>query len=91
MKTLIKRTIITASTVIISTVLLTNIAYAHDASKHKKANAEKPKCEAMKNVDHSKMDMNDPVMLAMMAQCTKAMQGTDTDKKVMDHSTMNKS
>ena len=42
--------------------------HAHDPSEHK-TKREKPKCEAMKNMDHSKMDMNDPVMMAMMKKC----------------------
>ena len=43
-------------------------AQAHDPSEHT-AKMEKPKCEAMKNIDHSKMDMKDPVMMAMMKKC----------------------
>lgn len=43
-------------------------AQAHDPSEHT-AKKEKPKCEAMKNMDHSKMDANDPVMMAMMKKC----------------------
>jgi|AntAceMinimDraft_1070359.scaffolds.fasta_scaffold236246_1 hypothetical protein len=42
---------------------------AHSPELHKKKNAEKPKCEAMNNMDHSTMDMNDPIMQAMMKQC----------------------
>ena len=87
MKILIKRSL----TAITSVVLLSNIAYAHDASMHKKSNAEKPKCAAMNNADHSKMDMEEPVMLAIMAQCMKKSHTTDTGKKVMDHSSMKKS
>ncbi|MDF1589244.1 MAG: hypothetical protein P1P93_08860 [Gammaproteobacteria bacterium] len=47
------------------------IAYAHDKEEHTSANREKPNCEAMKNMDHSKMDMNDPVTQAMMQKCMK--------------------
>lgn len=43
-------------------------AQAHDPSEHT-MKKEKPKCEAMKNMDHSKMDMKDPVMMAMMKKC----------------------
>ena len=43
-------------------------ASAHDPSKHQKS-LEKPKCGAMAEMDHSKMDMDDPVMLAMMKKC----------------------
>ena len=44
-------------------------AYAHDPSEHT-SNSEKPKCEAMKNMDRSIMDMDDPVMQAMMKKCS---------------------
>jgi hypothetical protein len=43
-------------------------AQAHDPKQHMK-NAEKPNCKTMENMDHSKMDMSDPVMQAMMKQC----------------------
>lgn len=43
-------------------------AQAHDPSEHT-TKTEKPKCEAMKNMDHSKMEMKDPVMMAMMKKC----------------------
>ena len=38
---------------------------AQDQSGHEHGHA-KPDCAAMKTMDHSKMDMNDPAMLAMM-------------------------
>ena len=41
---------------------------AHDPAKHKQA-GEKPKCEAMAGMDHTKSDMSDPVMQAMMKKC----------------------
>ena len=41
---------------------------AHDPSEHVKTN-EAPKCESMKAMDHSKMDANDPIMMAMMKKC----------------------
>ena len=58
-------------------------AQAHDPSMHNKK-AEKPKCEAMKNMDHSKMDMNDPVMMAMMKKCMgeKSSQNIHTEDDV---------
>ena len=43
-------------------------ALAHDPSEHA-AKMEKPKCEAMKNMDHSIMDANDQVMMAMLKKC----------------------
>lgn len=63
-------------------------AVAHDPAEHAKEAAAKnapPDCAAMKNMDHSKMDMNDPVMKAMMAKCGGAtdhtgMEGMDRSK-----------
>ena len=53
---------------IVMGMLVTGSAYAHDPSEHT-GKAEKPKCEAMENMDRSKMNMNDPVMQAMMKKC----------------------
>lgn len=64
------------------------LAYAHDPKEHaKEAAAAKagPDCAAMKDMDHSKMDPNDPVMKAMMAKCGKASGHTGMDMKGMDH------
>ena len=69
-------------------------AFAHDPAEHaKEAAAAKagPNCEAMKTMDHSKMDPNDPVMKAMMAKCAgshksveqKGMEGMDHSKMPM--------
>ncbi len=58
-------------------------AQAHDPKEHMK-NAEQPKCEKMKNMDHSKMDMNDPVMQAMMKKCMKHKQDGDAHHKHRD-------
>ena len=58
----------------------------------KKANPEekpeeKPDCSAMKDMDHSKMDMNDPVMQAMMKKCMKDMHhGKDKNESDLEHS-----
>jgi len=43
---------------------------AHDPSMHK-GDAEQPDCTAMQGIDTSKMDANDPVLLAMMKKCAK--------------------
>lgn len=56
-----------------STLAFTLSAQAHDPAEHMK-NVENPDCAAMKNMDHNKMDMNDPVMQAMMKQCMQDMQ-----------------
>jgi len=69
MKHLSRSKVVKTLSVLIGTLVLMSNAYAHDASMHKKKNAEKPKCESMNNIDHSKMDKNDPIMQAMMQQC----------------------
>ncbi|MEM5528587.1 hypothetical protein WN093_07150 [Gammaproteobacteria bacterium AS21] len=69
MKSVIKKSMTLGLTIIASSFLLMASASAHDASMHKKKNAEQPKCDAMAKMDHAKMDMNDPIMQAMMAQC----------------------
>ena len=60
----------------ISTLAFTLSAQAHDPKEHMN-NAEKPDCAAMENMDHSKMDMNDPVMQAMMKLCMGDMEGME--------------
>lgn len=63
-------------------------AFAHDPAEHaKEAAAAKagPNCEAMKTMDHSKMDPNDPVMKAMMAKCAGSAKPADhKDMKGME-------
>ena len=59
-----------------SITALGSVAQAHDPKEHMK-DAEKPNCKAMKDMDHSKMDMNDPVMQAMMKKCMESMHGDD--------------
>ena len=54
-------------------------AQAHDPKEHMK-DAQAPDCAAMKDMDHSKMDMDDPVTQAMMKKCMKGMKGMDHDK-----------
>ncbi|UTF61241.1 MULTISPECIES: hypothetical protein [Gilvimarinus] len=61
------------TSILLSTLLTTTLAaQAHDPKEHKK-DAENPDCSEMKNMDHSKMDMDDPVMKAMMKKCKKDM------------------
>jgi hypothetical protein len=60
---------------------------AHDPKEHRQ-DAEKPDCKAMKDMDHSKMDMNDPVMKAMMQKCMKDMHH-DEEEEASDSSTPN--
>lgn len=72
------------STVLVLAALgVTFSAQAHDPKEHMK-DAENPNCAAMKDMDHSKMDMNDPVMQAMMKQCMKDMHHDD-DSHAMNH------
>lgn len=65
---------------------LTVTAQAHDPKEHMK-DAEKPDCAAMQNMDHSKMDMKDPVMQAMMKQCMQDMHKNDNPHKSLDGNT----
>ncbi len=51
----------------IALLLVSSTVFAHDRSKHK-GKQEAPDCEAMKDMDH--MDKMDPVMMAMMEQCS---------------------
>ena len=53
-------------------LLLGFSAQAHEPEKHMKE-AEKPECAAMKTMDPSKMDRDDPVMQAMMQKCMDEM------------------
>lgn len=62
-----------------TTAALTISAQAHDPKEHM-TDAEKPDCAAMKDMDHSKMDMNDPVTMAMMKKCKDSSQVEDHSK-----------
>jgi hypothetical protein len=53
-------------------LVITLSAQAHEPSQHADADKE-PDCAKMKEMDHSKMDKNDPVMQAMMKKCMKKM------------------
>lgn len=70
---------------------LTQGAFAHDPAEHAKEAADAkagPNCAAM---DHSKMDMNDPVAKAMMAKCANSAKPAGMkDMEGMDHSKMAK-
>ena len=70
-----KNLIITILT-LFSIMALVSTAQAHDPKEHMK-DAEKPNCAAMKDMDQSKMDMNDPVTQAMMKQCMESMHADD--------------
>lgn len=66
-------------------LLLVNVFFiantqAHAPSEHA-AKMVKPKCAAVENMDKSKMDANDPVMMAMMKKCMSkaASEGHDSE------------
>jgi len=90
MKTGLIKTISKIALVLIPSISLSMTATAHDPSLHAKK-AEKADCSKM---DHSKMDMKDPVAIAMMNKCMKQAEKSN-DKMVhskmdskMDHSKM---
>ncbi|EGG93740.1 hypothetical protein IMCC1989_813 [gamma proteobacterium IMCC1989] len=86
LKTAIKKSTLTTLTILTSSILLASNVYAHAPELHKKKNAEKPKCEAMKDMDHSKMDMNDPITQAMMKQCMASEHhGDNVHKEMTEH------
>jgi hypothetical protein len=61
------------------------VGYAHEKGNNASADNQKPNCEAMENMDHSKMDMNDPAMQAIMQKCMKhGMEGNNMDHSKMD-------
>lgn len=60
--------------------LLSNSVMAHDPALHKET-AEKPNCAAMKDMDHSELETDDPVMRAMMAKCRSQATEAETLKK----------
>jgi hypothetical protein len=81
MKTLTKLAL-----VLLPTITLSMTATAHDPAMHVKK-AEKADCSKM---DHSKMDMKDPVAIAMMKKCMKQAEADKKSMKDMDHSQMEK-
>jgi uncharacterized protein involved in copper resistance len=76
MKTLTK-----IALVLIPAITLSLTATAHDPSMHVKK-AKKADCSKM---DHSKMDMKDPVAMAMMKKCMKQAEKSSNN---IDHSKM---
>jgi len=70
--------------VLLPAMTLAMTANAHDPKLHAKK-AEKADCSKM---DHSKMDMKDPVAIAMMKKCMKQ---AEKAKSAMDHSKMDHS
>ncbi len=56
----------------LSAMAIAFTAQAHDPKEHMK-DAQAPDCAAMKDMDHSKMDMDDPVTQAIMKKCMQDM------------------
>ena len=75
-------------------LLIAQPVFAHDPAQHAKeaaAATAKPNCAAMKDMDMSKMNMNDPVMQAMHAKCATAQTSTTTSQPattMMQHDNM---
>lgn len=65
-------------------LLISINTWAHDPSEHMK-NGEKADCSAMHDMDHSTMDMNDPVMQAMMQKCMHQNHGNSKDSPDAEH------
>lgn len=57
----------------VPTLLFALTASANDPKETTKDAEQKPDCTAMKDMDHSAMDMNDPAMQALMEKCMNAM------------------
>jgi hypothetical protein len=79
------KTLTILALVLIPTITLSMTARAHDPAMHVKQ-AEKADCSKM---DHSKMEMKDPVILsAMMKKCMKQSEAAKKSMEDMDHSKM---
>ncbi len=61
----------------LSSTLYVMSALAHDSKEHM-VKSEQLDCSPMKKMDHSKMDMNDPVMQAIMKKCMGQMRHGDS-------------
>lgn len=85
MKTNLITTISKIALVLIPALTLSLSASAHDPKLH----AKKPQKADCSKMDHSKMDMKDPVAMAMMKKCMKqAESSSDKMDEKMDHSKM---
>ena len=65
-------------------LMLAFSAQAHSEKEHMEK-AENPDCAAMSTMDHSKMDMNDPVVMAMMQQCMSSMPHGSEEGEIAPH------
>ncbi len=55
-----------------------NFVHAHNPAEHSKQ-SDKPNCAAIKSMNQSKTDKNDPVLMAMMIKCKKAKKSDKAD------------
>ncbi len=78
-----KKIVMATCPALLSTFLAVN-ALAHDPKEHM-GKAEKADCSAMDKMDHNKMDMNDPVMQAMMKKCMAKMHHDESNEKGDNH------
>lgn len=69
-----KKCIVSAAAVAAGLFIATPLLADHDQPGQKQGHAEAD-CAAMQTMDHSKMDMNDPGMMAMMKKCMPSMRG----------------
>lgn len=61
-------------------------AQAHDPSEHKDKKGEKPRCEALKDMDPEAMDRDDPVVQALLKKCEKQLhRGDELPDREEDH------
>lgn len=67
-----------ANGILLAATLYSVPSLAHDPKEHQSQSA-KPDCAALKNMDSSKMDMNDPVMMALHKKCRKEMAHDELD------------
>ena len=73
-----KKCIVSAAAVAAGLFIATPLLADHDQPGHthgQKQGQAEADCAAMKTMDHSKMDMNDPGMMAMMKKCMPSMRG----------------
>lgn len=84
-----KKCIVSAAAVAAGLFIATPLLADHDQPGHthgQKQGRAEANCAAMQTMDHSKMDMNDPGMMAMMKKCMPAMRdGSGHDGKQPGH------
>ncbi|MFT4907124.1 MAG: hypothetical protein ACI978_001199 [Oleispira sp.] len=71
---LIKNTRGFAVSIVLPLMFVVASVHAHGPDEHTKE-PEVANCDAMKTMDHEKMDMNDPVVQALIKKCMNKMHG----------------